>query len=372
MIKQRILSENERDMAKKNTFILIGITGKGKSQIIKYLTGDPRAVVSDGYESCTPYSSMFYGSIKKDANKEEFFCMIDTAGLCDSEGSAKDREHYNDIRNILIKNKCEIKGIFIVENFQDERIDGEERKVIKAASDLFPLKQFWEHVTFVFTHYYDKGYKKKEKIRDSKEKQFANNIKKIMNEVSERIKSIDIIDDKKISKLYINIDDDVIENRIDQDEKEMALKELGEVKLLLYKEMINKINIEPLYDEVRDAGKQKLIIKKDETSFRYNIYETFVEKREFYLKGKKIFVDFIQCSEPKLKENINKIAYRLEQFGKGFVIVNMAIFSPIYKGVDVIINGDDATFEIGPALSLLIDEWFPDVSEEEYRIKLYQ
>ena len=73
-----------------------------------------------------------------------------------------------------------------------------------------------------------------------------------------------------------------------------------------------------------------------------------------------------------MKENINKIAYRLEQFGKGFVIVNMAIFSPIYKGVDVIINGDDATFEIGPALSLLIDEWFPDVSEEEYRIKLYQ
>lgn len=131
MIYQRHLSEYEKDLAKKNTFILIGITGKGKSQIIKYLTGDKRAVVSDSYDSCTPYGSIFYGSIKTDANKEEFFCMIDTAGLCDSDGSAKDKENYNDIRNILINNKCEIKGIFIVENFQDERLDGEEKRLLK-------------------------------------------------------------------------------------------------------------------------------------------------------------------------------------------------------------------------------------------------
>ena len=299
--------------------------------------------------------------------------MIDTAGLCDSKGSAKDRENYNDIRNILINNKCEIKGIFIVENFQDERLDGEEQKVIKAASDLFPLEKFWEYVTFIFTHYFDQGrYKKKEKIRASKEIQFVNNLKKIMNDVTKRIKSIKIIDEKKISKLYIDINDDVIENKIDEDEKEIAFKELEEVKLLLHKEMLNKMKLEPLYDEVRDAGTQKLIIKKDANLLRYNIYEINVEKREFYLKGKKIFIDFIQCSDAKLKENINKIAYRLEQFGKGLMVVDMALASPIIKGVDVIINGEDAKFEIGPALSNIIEKLFPDESKEEYRKKLYQ
>lgn len=136
--------------------------------------------------------------------------------------------------------------------------------------------------------------------------------------------------------------------------------------------MLNKMKLEPLYDEVRDAGTQKLIIKKEDTFFRYNIYEIYVEKREFYLKGKKIFIDFIQCSDPKFKENINKISYRLEQFGKGLIVVDIALFSPIAKGVDVIINGDDATFEIGPALSSIIEEWFPDESKEEYRQKLYQ
>lgn len=43
------------------------------------------------YESCTLYGYIFYDSIKKEENKEDFLGMIDIDGLCDSNGIAKDR-----------------------------------------------------------------------------------------------------------------------------------------------------------------------------------------------------------------------------------------------------------------------------------------
>ena len=75
-------------------------------------------------------------------NHEELFCLVDTAGLCDSQGEEQDKKNYEDIKNILLFNKCKIKGIFIIENFQEERMNGEERKIIAAPADLFPLKNF--------------------------------------------------------------------------------------------------------------------------------------------------------------------------------------------------------------------------------------
>lgn len=172
---------------------MIGITGKGKSQIIKFLTGDPDAKVSNSKNSCTPCSSLYYGAVQSDANNEELFCMIDTAGLCDSSGSNQDKKNYNDIKETLIKNKCEVKGIFIIENFQDERMDGEERKVIKAASDLFPLQKFWNYTTIIFTHYYNKGSTSKVKIKKEQIGPFCDSLKTIMNEVKERIQQLNVL-----------------------------------------------------------------------------------------------------------------------------------------------------------------------------------
>lgn len=214
MISKRIFSEVDKIKARKNTFILLGITGKGKSQIIKFLTGDPNAKVSNSKTSCTPYSSLYYGAIPTGTNSEELFCMIDTAGLCDSSGSSQDNKNYNDIKSVLISNKCEIKGIFIIENFQDERLDGEERKVIKAASDLFPLKKFWGYTTIVFTHYYNKGSTSKVQIKKEQIGPFCDSLKNIMNQVKERIHTIDCIDVNSIDKIYINIDNNVIEKKV--------------------------------------------------------------------------------------------------------------------------------------------------------------
>lgn len=375
MISKRFFSESDKEKARKNTFILIGITGKGKSQIIKYLTGDPNAKVSNSKNSCTPYSSLYYGALQNDANSEELFCMIDTAGLCDSSGPNQDNKNYNDIKNTLIKNKCEVKGIFIIENFQDERMDGEERKVIKAASDLFPLKKFWSYTTIIFTHYYNKGSTSKVKIKKEQIGPFCDSLKTIMNEVKERIQTIDCVDVNTINKIYINIDNNVIEKKDfdlnDEEQKELydlGLKDLEKAKKELYTEILKKIKLEPLYDEVRDMGTKRFIIRKEADTFNYNIYEVFIEIRNFYLKKKLIFSDFIFVKAPEFKENINKLKFHVEKIGKGILMATVVIEAPIIKGVSFFY---DTKLEILPALGRLYDLWFPNETDKNCRTKLY-
>jgi len=375
MITKRSFSESDKQKARKNTFILIGITGKGKSQIIKFLTGDPDAKVSNSKNSCTPCSSLYYGAVQSDANNEELFCMIDTAGLCDSSGSNQDKKNYNDIKETLIKNKCEVKGIFIIENFQDERMDGEERKVIKAASDLFPLQKFWNYTTIIFTHYYNKGSTSKVKIKKEQIGPFCDSLKTIMNEVKERIQTIECIDVNSVGKIYINIDDNVIEKKdfdLNDEEQnelyELGLKDLEKAKKELHTEILKKIKLEPLYDEVRDLGTQRFIIRKDADTFNYNIYEVFIEVRNFYLKKKLIFSDFIYVKDPEFKENINKAKFYLEKVGKGFLMATVVVESPIIKGVSLFY---DRKIEIIPALAKLYEEWFPNETDKKCRTKLY-
>jgi len=375
MITKRYFSESDKQKARKNTFILIGITGKGKSQIIKFLTGDPDAKVSNSKNSCTPCSSLYYGAVQSDANNEELFCMIDTAGLCDSSGSNQDKKNYNDIKETLIKNKCEVKGIFIIENFQDERMDGEERKVIKAASDLFPLQKFWNYTTIIFTHYYNKGSTSKVKIKKEQIGPFCDSLKTIMNEVKERIQTIECIDVNSVGKIYLNIDDNVIEKKdfdLNDEEQnelyELGLKDLEKAKKELHTEILKKIKLEPLYDEVRDLGTQRFIIRKDADTFNYNIYEVFIEVRNFYLKKKLIFSDFIYVKDPEFKENINKAKFYLEKVGKGFLMATVVVESPIIKGVSLFY---DRKIEIIPALAKLYEEWFPNETDKKCRTKLY-
>lgn len=375
MISKRYFSESDKEKARKNTFILIGITGKGKSQIIKYLTGDPNAKVSNSKNSCTPFSSLYYGAIQNGANSEELFCMIDTAGLCDSSGSNQDNKNYNDIKNTLINNKCEVKGIFIIENFQDERMDGEERKVIKAASDLFPLKLFWSYTTIIFTHYYNKGSTSKIKIKKEQLGKFCDSLKTIMNEVKERIQTIDCIDVNTINKIYINIDDNVIEKKDfdlnDEEQKELydlGLNDLEKAKKELHAEILKKIKLEPLYDEVRDLGTQRFIMRKEADTFNYNIYEVYIEIRNFYLKKKLIFTDFIYVKDPEFKENINKVKFHAEKIGKGFLMAAMVIEAPIIKGVTLFY---DSKIEIIPFLGKLYENLFPNETDKKCRSKLY-
>ena len=375
MITYRDFSEAEKEIARKNTFILIGVTGKGKSQIIKFLTGDSRVKVSNSKTSCTQCSSLYYSSVPNGANNEELFCIIDTAGLCDSSGKEQDNKNYNDIKNILLKNKCEVKGIFIIEDFQTERLDGEQRKVIKAASDLFPLKKFWSYTTFIFTHYYNKGSTSKVKIKNEQIGPFCDSLENIMEQIKERIPTIDIADANSINKLYINIDNNIIEKKgfdfNDEDEKELyeqGLKDLEKAKKELHTEILKKIKLEPLYDEVKDLGTKRFIIRKEADSLNYDIYIVSMEIRNFYLKDKLIFTDFINVKDPEFKEKINKLMFYIDKIGNGVFFGTLILEAPIIKGVHLFY---DKEFEIIPALGRIYELLFPDETDKECRTKLY-
>ena len=141
MIKKRNFTEYEKGEARKNTFIFLGLTGKGKSQIIKYLTGDPDAVVSSSLSSCTPNSNLYYGSLNTDMNHEELFCLVDTAGLCDSQGEEQDKKNYEDIKNILLNKKRKIFEVIDTKNFiifTFGEYDKESRKIINET--LYDIK----------------------------------------------------------------------------------------------------------------------------------------------------------------------------------------------------------------------------------------
>lgn len=254
-------------------------------------------------------------------------------------------------------------------------MNGEERKVIKAASDLFPLQKFWSYITIIFTHYYDKGSTSRVKIKKEQIGSFCDSLKTIMNEVKERIQTIDCIDVNSIDKIYIDINDDVIEKKDydlnDEEENklyELGLKDLEKAKKELHAEILKRIKLDPLNDEVRDQGTKRFIIRKDADTFNYIIYEVFIEIRNFYLKKKLIFTDFIYVKDPEFKEKINKAKFYLEKIGKGFLMTTFVVESPIIKGVFLLY---DKRIEIIPALARLYEQMFPDETNKNCRTKIY-
>lgn len=195
------------------------------------------------------------------------------------------------------------------------------------------------------------------------------------NVKSERIPNIDV-DEANIHKLYVNIENNIIEKKDfdmdDEEEKELyeqGLKDLEKAKNELYKELLEKIKKEPIYDKIEDLGKEKILIRKVKDSY-YNIYESFVEIRNFYLKGELIYKDIISCSEPVLKETISKFSYNLNYVRKGVIFGELVIYTQLGNGINLLLGKKNDGAYI--SLSRLSKMLFPDyVENEKYRKKLY-
>ena len=319
MTNESKFSADEIEKAKKNTFILLGNTGNGKSTVTNLLCKS-KAEVTQSKISVTKKAESYYGKLD-DGN---YFCIIDTPGFSDSGG--KDRENYESIKNYLIDSKSLIKGIYVICNFQDERFNDAEQKSVKAISDLFPLQKFWNYVSIVFTHYFNKGCDSRVKIKNSGV--FKDSLKqtkeKLIQDICKR-NCIDPISEDKINTLYVDIYDNIQENNIndlDDDEKEEELESLNKKKKeneKAYKELIkdlkNKIIQNPLYDKVEIIPNEKVTLyeKNDKTTFTsYNLYDTEIEKRLFYLNNELLALDLRQKNEPKFRENVNKLLHDIK------------------------------------------------------------
>ena len=64
--------------------------------------------------------------------------------------------------NEYIRQNPIIKGIIILLKFTDNRLTGSVKQSLKAFCDMFPMNDFWNHVIFILSHFYDNSPEEKQ------------------------------------------------------------------------------------------------------------------------------------------------------------------------------------------------------------------
>ena len=173
------------------SLILLGATGDGKSQLGNFILNNPKAFkVSDDINSETKETRGEYG-----INGAEDLFIIDTPGLQDT--NEKDKEILAQMASYVKKHKI-LHAIIIVLNFEVDRLSGYIQDMIKIFIKMFPIPNFWDHVAFVFTHYYFEMYQKNPKKMQLKKQKKVERFSELIIELMLKFKNI--IEDVQIPK----------------------------------------------------------------------------------------------------------------------------------------------------------------------------
>ena len=198
----KILSEKEKEEAKQNSFILVGKTGSGKTTLLNALFNRIVGNAERTSESVTKKCSLYYYILKN----KKIVCLIDTPGLSDTgliENENKDKINLDEINEIIKDETIKIIGILYLINFQNERFDADEQKVLLSYNKLFSYKNFWKILVIIYTHYYNAPFEDKN-IEIIKNDKNANN-KELFDKMMEKSKEIsDIIPYDSLKKIYLN------------------------------------------------------------------------------------------------------------------------------------------------------------------------
>jgi len=196
------LTEEEIIKAKENSFILLGKTGVGKTSLLNIIYGKDIGKVGHTSLSETKISN-YYCIKEKINNKNEYFCIIDTPGLYDTGGKEADEKQKKEIIQLISNENIKIKGLLFLSNFQSERIDASEQSTMIDYNKIFPLKDFWKRIIFIFTHYYgDPNSYSKEEIKKNNNVFKAEIFKKIMIKVKNVSKPVKF---KDLNCKYVNV-----------------------------------------------------------------------------------------------------------------------------------------------------------------------
>ena len=147
------LTEQEKEEAKQNGFILVGKTGAGKTTILNAIFNKVMGKVEKSAISVTKTSTIYYYKL----TNGKVVCLVDTPGLADTEKTEKkniDNIHLEGITKAISDSKIHIKGILFLVNFQSERFDASEQEALLNYNTVFPLKSFWKSLVLVYTHFY--------------------------------------------------------------------------------------------------------------------------------------------------------------------------------------------------------------------------
>ena len=136
-------NKNNLKYTNKSYFVVIGITGEGKSLFVNTISGmDNKFQTSSNGNSETQQIQ----SVEFVFNGTSFV-GIDTPGLDDSSHNL---EKIQQLKTLIYENPT-IKCLIIVKKYNTFRLSQSLQEAIKVFMDSFPLENFWDHVIIINT-----------------------------------------------------------------------------------------------------------------------------------------------------------------------------------------------------------------------------
>ena len=164
----------------KAKLVILGATGDGKSSLGNFFLNKKDLFrVSDDPDSETKET---IGNSGVDGSENVF--VIDTPGLQDTRAS--DKKHIINMVNYVKKHK-DIQAIIVVFNFNQDRFAPYLKTMIKIFNDIFQLDDFWYHVGFVFTKYFQQMRQKFESKKEKKIQKYIGQIKELVKECQREV-----------------------------------------------------------------------------------------------------------------------------------------------------------------------------------------
>jgi len=128
------------NLLNESYFVVLGLTGSGKSTFINALSNKSCCKVSNSGESETKKNQ----GVQFNRNNHTFI-VVDTPGLGDSEDN---NVVINQLKTLLSKWPF-LKKIIIIKSYTEIRLAKYLQEALMVMMDAFPLQNFWDHVIVV-------------------------------------------------------------------------------------------------------------------------------------------------------------------------------------------------------------------------------
>ena len=252
------LTEEERQSARENGFVISGKTGAGKTTLLNAIFGKEVGRAERSLKSVTQHSTVYYYKLENG----KCITLVDTPGLSDAnkiENKEIDNIHLDGITKVISKQNIHIKGILFLVNFQNERFDADEQEALLKYNEVFPLKKFWQNLIVIFTHHFaDPDGDNEEEMKSNRDKSNGEIFCKIMD----KVKNVsDVIDYKGLKIRYFNS----YSPEKNEKQKIKNVKVRDELEIVLD----NLIQSEPLFSRVEIVHSKNYKMKDEKTGQLY-------------------------------------------------------------------------------------------------------